>query len=84
MSVALVLVNPTPDGTLQARLIYDVPLQVFAAVGLVAILRLVVGRLEDGTNSGKRLGALFAALALVGVVGLLLGFTLDNVGFLYP
>ena len=84
MSFALVLVNPTSDGTLQARLIYDVPLQVFAAVGLVAIVRPIVRRLEDGTTSGNRLGAFIAALALVGVVGLLLGFALDNVGFLYP
>jgi hypothetical protein len=84
MSFALVLVSPTPDGTLLARLIYDVPLQVFAAVGLVAILRLILGRLDDGTRSGKSLGALVVALVLVGVVGLLLGFALDNVGFLYP
>jgi len=84
MSFALVLASPTSDGTLQARLIYDVPLQVFAAVGLVAILRPIVERIEAGTISGKRLGALFAALALVGLVGLLLGFALDNVGFLYP
>jgi hypothetical protein len=84
MSFALVLVSPTGDGTLQARLIYDVPLQVFAAVGLVAILRVVVGALEDGTISGKKLGSLMAALAIIGVMGLLLGFALDNVGFLYP
>ncbi len=38
MSFAVILVSPSPDGTLQARLIYDVPLQIFAAVGLVAIL----------------------------------------------
>ena len=84
MSFAMVLVSPTPDGTLQARLIYDVPLQIFAAVGLVAILRLIFGRLEGGTGPGNRLGPLVAVLALVGVVGLLLGFALDNVGFLYP
>jgi hypothetical protein len=84
MSIAVVLVSPSPDGTLQARLIYDVPLQIFGAVGLVAILRLVVGRLQDGTDSGRRLGALIAALTLIGVMGLLLGFALDNTGFLYP
>ena len=84
MSLAVVLVSPSPDGTLQARLIYDVPLQIFGAVGLVAILRLIMGRLEDGTGSGRTLAALVAALTLVGVVGLLLGFALDNAGYLYP
>ena len=84
MSFAVVLVSPTSDGTLQARLIYDVPLQIFAALGLVAILKPVLGRLQDGTSSGRTLGALVAAFTLTGVVGLLLGLALDNAGYLYP
>lgn len=81
MSIGVLLV--APDDLLQARMIYDVPLQIFAALGLVAILDSVRSGFEKMGLTGKRLSNLTAVLAIVAVVGLALGFALEYVGFLY-
>jgi hypothetical protein len=82
ISSAIVLVG-WPSDTLQARLVVDVPLQMFAAIGLVSLLNLILGHLRDKNESRTRLEGIVVALTLVAVVGLMLGFALDNVGYLY-
>lgn len=69
--------------TLQSRLITDVPLQVFAAIGVVAILNYVTRPFNEGANSGLLKSKLLVAAMLISVVGLFLGFALEVAGFLY-
>lgn len=66
-----------------SRLITDVPLQIFAAIGVLAILNFLLKPLQDGTKSGERLSKLLAVVTLVSVVGLFLGFALEVAGFVY-
>jgi hypothetical protein len=82
MSLGVLFVAP-PTNLLQSRMIYDVPLQIFAAIGLVAIIRSVHSSLE-GVGPRRGLSKDAAALVLLlSVVGLALGFALEYVGFLY-
>ncbi len=69
--------------TIQSRLITDVPLQIFAAVGIAAILNYLLKPLRDGNGSGLAVSRLLVALSLLAVVGLFLGFALEVAGFLY-
>lgn len=69
--------------TIQSRLITDVPVQIFAAVGIVAILNYLLRGLQDGTKSGIVTSKLLVAMTLISVVGLFLGFALEIAGFLY-
>ncbi len=82
-AVSLGLVTVSSTSYLQSRFIADVPLQIFAAIGIVALLNYLVMPLQDGTRFGRNLSRLLTIVALVSVVGLFLGFALDAAGFLY-
>ena len=69
--------------TLLSRIITDIPLQIFAATGVVAILNFLLKPLQDGTKFGERASKLLVAVMLLSVVGLFLGFALEVAGFLY-
>lgn len=77
-SFGVAFVGP-PSNLLQSRFVYDIPLQVFAGFGLAAI----AGFVRSGVSGENTLGKLGAALLVLGVVGLAVGFALDYVGFLY-
>lgn len=81
ISIGVLLIGTGADPTLMARFLYMLPVQVFEGMGLVA----VVSRLGAGFTgpSAGRLRFALLAVALAAVVGLQLGFALDNVGFLY-
>lgn len=83
ISIGVVLVGPPPASTYQARLLYELPFQILGAVGFLAIVKALAEPVRGQTPYGGGLVKLIFVLALVAVVGLLLGFTLDNVGYLY-
>lgn len=79
VSIGVVLVGP-PSNLLQSRMIYDTPIQIFAAIGVVAV---VAGVRRGLQKEGSRAGAYAAAIVVASMVLLALGFALEYVGFLY-
>jgi hypothetical protein len=79
-SVGIVLVS---DRLFQGRFINLIPIQIFAAMGMVVVIRFVGTRLDDGTEAGSKLAGLTSAVFTAATVGLLLAYTLSYVGFLY-
>ena len=75
--------NPSSLGALQARFIYDLPLQIFAALGLYAILRFIGGFMDMKDLTERRMFEAINVLAVVSVFCFLLGFAFAYVGFVY-
>lgn len=67
---------------LQARVILIAPLQVLAAMGLLSLLRYLTGLMSAGQEN-KRWVRAFVALVYISVFGAMLGYALQNVGFVY-
>jgi hypothetical protein len=82
ISIGVLVVAP-PTNLLQSRMVYDAPITILAALGLVAILDFVRSGFGSLGGRGERASDLTAVLLVVVVVGLALGFALDYVGFLY-
>lgn len=82
MSIGVLLVGP-PTNLLQSRMMYDTPVQVFAAIGVVSIIGALSRALVASGWSPKTAGRWVAALLTVSVFGLGLAFALEYVGFLY-
>jgi hypothetical protein len=68
---------------LQARVILIAPLQVLAAMGLLSLLRYLTGLMGAGGNENQRLVKIFVALVYISVFCAMLGYALQNVGFVY-
>lgn len=79
-SFGVLFVGP-PSNLLQSRMIYDIPVQIFAAVGLVAI----VDAVHHGIQPGDKVASprVVAGIFLAAATSLALCFALDYVGFLY-
>ena len=81
--VAVHSTDPSSVVTLQARFVYDIPMQIFAAMGLYAVLKLIAGFMNLKDPFESRLLKWITGLAVVSVFCLLLGFALAYVGYLY-
>jgi hypothetical protein len=78
ISVGVLLIGDSGDPTLMSRFLYMLPIPVLAGMGFVAIYRMLAPNL-----SGRGLRSLLLLLAVLAIIGVSLGFTLDNVGYLY-
>ena len=81
-SVGLLVYGFSTD-FLQARVILLAPLQVLAAVGFLSVVRYLTSLMSAGGYENQRQVKVFVALAYISVFGVLLGYALQNVGFLY-
>lgn len=79
ISLGAISLSRSADPTLMSRFIYMVPIPVFAGIGFAAFIRLLIG----GSNGGSGLRWLLFATLVMAVVGLEIGFSLDNVSYLY-
>ncbi len=70
-------------GGFQARIVLLAPLQVLGAMGFLSLLRYFTGLMGAGGYENRRLVKAFVALAYISVLGAMLAFVLQNVGFLY-
>jgi hypothetical protein len=70
-------------GFLQARVILLAPLQILAAIGFLSLLRYLSGLMGAGGYENQRLVKAFVALAYISMFGAMLGYALQNAGFLY-
>jgi hypothetical protein len=68
---------------LQARIIDLVPLQVLAAMGSLSTLRYLTRLMATEGTEHQRLVKAFIALAYMSVFGAMVGYALQNVGFLW-
>jgi hypothetical protein len=80
---AVILLYPFTPFFLQARVILFAPLQVLAAMGFLSLLRYFTGLMAAGGHGDQRLVRAFVYLAYVSVFGAMLGYALENVGYLY-
>jgi hypothetical protein len=67
----------------QARVVLLAPLQVLAAMGFLSLLRYLTSLMAASGYENQRLVKAFVALAYISVFGAMLGYALQNVGFLY-
>lgn len=81
-STVILLYQYTPF-FLQARVILFAPLQVLAAMGFLSLLRYFTGLMAAGGHGDQRLVKAFMFLAYVSVFGAMLGYALENVGYVY-
>ncbi|MGD1055445.1 MAG: hypothetical protein ABR867_05120, partial [Nitrososphaerales archaeon] len=81
-STVILLYQYTPF-FLQARVILFAPLQVLAAMGFLSLLRYFTGLMAAGGHGDQRLVKAFVFLAYVSVFGAMLGYALENVGYVY-
>lgn len=80
-SAAYLVFASTDPNALPTRFLYMLPLQVFGTVGFISVLEFLVMRFGDA--SGGRTAKRLLAASLVAVMGLALGFALDNMGYVY-
>ncbi|MBI3858869.1 MAG: hypothetical protein HY296_01305 [Thaumarchaeota archaeon] len=68
---------------LQARVIIIAPLQILAAVGLIALMHYFIQSMRLGGYENHRTEQLVFVLVCVAVTGAFVGYSLENVGFVY-
>ena len=78
-----ILLSPYNQEFLQARIIALVPLQVLAATGFLSVLRYLSGLMSMRGYENRGLVKAFVVLACVAVFGAVIGYALQNVGYLY-
>jgi hypothetical protein len=81
VSVVLPFVTPS-EGLTMARLVFDLPVNVLAAIGLLGVSRTISLGLA-GSESWESWSRHAPLITLAATVGLSLGFALEYVGFLF-
>ena len=78
-----ILFSPYNQSFYQARIIALVPLQVLAGIGFLSVLRYLSGLMSAQGYENQGSVRAFVILAYITVFGAMIGYALQNVGFLY-